>query len=126
MRRSALRSSGQHWALAGGQLPALLSRATAMPVHAVEGEMAIEANHVYVITPGHVLEMQEGRLRAQPLTEGQVRPPAVDHFMMSLAADQRERAVGAVLTSTDGDGSIGIRAIKSEGFPFVERLSRTA
>jgi two-component system CheB/CheR fusion protein len=39
----------------------------------------------------------------------------IDFFFRSLAQDQRERAVGIVLSGTGSDGTLGLRAIKGEG-----------
>ena len=36
-------------------------------------------------------------------------------FFRSLAEDQRERAIGIVLSGTGSDGTLGMRAIKGEG-----------
>jgi two-component system CheB/CheR fusion protein len=39
----------------------------------------------------------------------------IDFFFRSLAQDQRERAIGIVLSGTGSDGTLGVRAIKGEG-----------
>jgi two-component system CheB/CheR fusion protein len=39
----------------------------------------------------------------------------IDFFFRSLAQDQRERAIGIVLSGTGSDGTQGVRAIKGEG-----------
>jgi two-component system CheB/CheR fusion protein len=46
--------------------------------------------------------------------------------MISLANDQRERAVGVVLTGTDGDGALGIKAVKGEGGFTIAQLPSSA
>ena len=38
----------------------------------------------------------------------------IDFFFRSLAQDQRERAIGIVLSGTGTDGTLGVRAIKGE------------
>jgi hypothetical protein len=40
---------------------------------------------------------------------------AIDHFFESLAQDQRECAIGIVLSGTASDGTLGLEAIKAEG-----------
>src|SRR5207237_272329 len=40
----------------------ILSRHTAMPVKEVENGMRVEADHVYVIRPGHTLTIKDGAL----------------------------------------------------------------
>ena len=46
--------------------------------------------------------------------------------MISLANDQRERAIGIVISGVDSDGSLGIKAIKSEGGMTIAQLSSEA
>ena len=44
----------------------ILGRHTAMPVRQVEDMMSVEPDNVYVIRPGHVLTIREGRLHLGP------------------------------------------------------------
>ena len=107
-------------------LAPLLGRATTMPVvQAKQGE-AIEANHVYIVPPGEYLEVRQGRLTLSPIRQRPPRPKAVDQLMASLAQDQRERAIGVVLTGTDGDGALGVKAIKGEGGITIAQSPGTA
>ena len=39
----------------------------------------------------------------------------IDHFFHSLAEDQKENAIGVILSGTASDGALGLRAIKAEG-----------
>ena len=39
----------------------------------------------------------------------------IDFFFRSLAQDQREHAIGIILSGTGSDGTLGVRAIKGEG-----------
>jgi two-component system CheB/CheR fusion protein len=98
-------------------LATLIGRATPMRVEQVQRETAMEPNQVYVAPPGHYVELAQGRLQLRPIEERAAfaRPSAIDHLMISLAEDQREQAIAIVLTGTDSDGSLGIKAIKSEG-----------
>ena len=54
-------------------------------------------------------------MKLQP--RGRTRKPhrPIDGFFESLAADQRERAIGVVLSGTATDGTLGLEAIKAEG-----------
>ncbi len=104
----------------------LLSRTTSMPAQQVDDEAVLQPNHIYVAPPAKYLDVQQGRLRTQPIAPRPAKPVAVDHFMLSLAADQRERAIGIVLTGADGDGAIGIKGIKSEGGFTIAQLPGSA
>jgi two-component system CheB/CheR fusion protein len=39
----------------------------------------------------------------------------IDLFFYSLAEDQKENAIGVILSGTASDGALGLRAIKAEG-----------
>ena len=98
------------------QLPEILSRKSAMPVEEIRGETRVEANHVYVISASENLRIEKGILQpvARP-TEAGVRNMVIDDFFESLALDRGNLAFGIVLSGTASDGTIGLRAIKSEG-----------
>ena len=77
--------------------------------------MPVSANCLYVIPPNRDMALINGRLRLMEpwLPHGQRLP--IDYFFRSLAQDQRERAIGIILSGTGSDGTQGIRAIKAEG-----------
>jgi two-component system CheB/CheR fusion protein len=93
----------------------ILSKRTRMPVHQVEDGMRVEPDHVYVIRPGHTLTIRDGRLHlGEPLQKpGHNRP--VDDFFRSLAEEQRERAIGVVMSGMGSNGTAGAQAIKAVG-----------
>jgi two-component system CheB/CheR fusion protein len=45
---------------------------------------------------------------------GSVRFP-VDYFFRSLADDQKDKAIGIILSGTGTDGTLGVRAVKDAG-----------
>jgi two-component system CheB/CheR fusion protein len=94
-------------------LPELLSRNTGMRVVAVQQDVRIEANHVYVLSPNTVLRVDDGRLIPQKRPAESFKP--IDSFFDSLAAEFRERAIGIVLSGTATDGTFGMKRIKAEG-----------
>src|SRR5688572_23297245 len=96
-------------------LPQLLARATSMPVCDVTDDLAVEPNHVYVIPPNMHLLIVRGRLKLQPRPKIRQPARAIDGFFESLAQDQRERAIGVILSGTATDGTMGLEAIKAEG-----------
>jgi two-component system CheB/CheR fusion protein len=96
-------------------LTGLLAKATSLPVREVANDLPAEPNHVYVIPPNTSLSIENAVLKLQPrrLTAGAHR--SIDFFFESLAQDQRERAIGVVLSGTATDGTLGLEAIKAEG-----------
>ena len=96
-------------------LPQILTRATSMPVHEVTNNLAIKANHVYIIPPNTSLGIARGFLILQPRPQTRAPTRSIDSFFESLAQDQRERAIGVILSGTASDGTLGLEAIKAEG-----------
>jgi two-component system CheB/CheR fusion protein len=93
----------------------ILSKRTAMPVLQVEDGMPVQPNHVYVIRPGRTMTIQDGLLRlGEPLEKAGHRRP-VDDFFRSLAEEQRERAIGVILSGMGSNGSAGAQVIKAVG-----------
>ncbi|TXM52308.1 CheR family methyltransferase, partial [Methylobacterium sp. WL120] len=71
--------------------------------------------HVYVMPAGSVMGIAGGRLTLKPLGPAVREPKPVDIFLTALALDQGARAVGVILSGGDGDGAIGVKAIKEHG-----------
>ena len=106
-------------------LPELLAKASTMPVTEVDGEMPVEANHVYVIAPHCNLSISGGMLHTSPRMERGRNMP-VDFFFRALAADRGDSAVGVVLSGTASDGTLGLRAIQAGGGMTFAQEQRTA
>jgi two-component system CheB/CheR fusion protein len=93
----------------------LIRRFTRMQVFEVEDGMVVQTNCAYIIPPNRDMAFLNGSLQLlEPSAPRGQRLP-IDFFFRSLAQDQRERAIGIVLSGTGSDGTQGIRAIKGEG-----------
>jgi len=92
----------------------LLSRHTAMPVVMVEQDMPIEPNRVYLIPPGSIMHMGDGKLTLTPKNPRTLTLP-IDVFFKSVAQHYGARSVGVVLSGTGSDGTRGASAINDAG-----------
>jgi two-component system CheB/CheR fusion protein len=92
----------------------LIRRYTRMPVFEVEDGMPVHINSIYIIPPSYDMALMHGSLQllAPALPRGQRLP--IDFFFRSLAQDQRDHAIGIVLSGSGSDGTLGVRAIKGE------------
>jgi two-component system CheB/CheR fusion protein len=96
-------------------LTELVKRYTRMEVFEVADGMAVKPNCAYIIPPNRDMALLNGTLHLlEPAAPRGHRLP-IDFFFRSLAQDQRERAIGIVLSGTGSDGTQGVRAIKGEG-----------
>lgn len=93
-------------------LAELIRRYTRMQVFEVEDGMAVQPNCAYIIPPNHDMAFLNGRLQLLEPTAPRGQRLPIDFFFRSLAQDQRERAIGIVLSGTGSDGTLGVRAIK--------------
>ena len=96
-------------------LTQLLAKATSIPVREVTNNLRIEPDHVYVIPPNTKLGIAKGILKLKPRLQDRGAHHPIDAFFESLAQDQRERAIGVILSGTATDGTLGLEAIKAEG-----------
>jgi two-component system, chemotaxis family, CheB/CheR fusion protein len=107
-------------------LTELLSRRTTMPVVEVYGELNVEMDHVYVIAPDQSLQLEGDLLRPSKPSEPRAQRRPVDIFFQSLAENQKERAIGIILSGTGTNGAAGLRFIKSEGGIAIAQDPTTA
>ena len=92
----------------------ILGKSTAMKVLQAEDGMAVEPNAVVTNPAGRTLSIRGGRLVLGKRTEGEHVETAIDHFLTSLAADRGARAVGIILSGSNGlDGPRGVRAVRA-------------
>jgi len=96
-------------------LAEILSRSTPMPVIEVQRATAVEPNHVYVAPRATDIAIRRRILQLSPYTAKGEPHMAIDYFFRTLAEDQKNKAIGVILSGTGSDGSHGLKAIKAEG-----------
>ena len=97
------------------QLHDIVSRYTDMPVAIAQDGARVEPGWVYVLPENALLSVEKRRLHVRKPNEFQRERKPIDIFFSALAKDQAEYAVGVVLSGGDGDGTLGIKAIKEHG-----------
>ncbi|MFH0921111.1 MAG: chemotaxis protein CheB [Fibrobacterota bacterium] len=95
-----------------GMMPELLQRVTAMKVSQIDDRMVAQPNRVYIIPPNKDLSIQQGIFHLAPPSEARGLRLPIDGFFRSLAQEQRERAIGVILSGMGSDGTLGLTAIK--------------
>ncbi len=93
----------------------LLAPHTAMPVRQAEDGDVVEPNHVYIIPPNALLNVQDGMLRVTNPENTRAPRTSIDVFFRSLAEDQGDNAVAVVLSGIGHDGALGLKAVKEHG-----------
>jgi two-component system, chemotaxis family, CheB/CheR fusion protein len=96
------------------ELGRILADHTRMPVSEVRSGVAVEPNHVYVISPDLRLRMTGEILAAEEFDQPEARRTPIDFFFRSLA-DQINDDFAIVLSGAGADGALGAKAIKEAG-----------
>lgn len=104
----------------------LLKKHTQMPVEEVKDNTKVQPNKVYIIPPNKDMAILNGSLHLmEPTVSRGFRRP-IDFFLRSLAEDQRERAVGIILSGTGTEGTLSLKDIKGQGGLAVVQDPETA
>ncbi|WP_375263813.1 CheR family methyltransferase [Palleronia sp.] len=93
----------------------VIGRYTSAPVSVAEDGAEVRPDNVYVMPEGMILTMKDGRLWLRPDDPVHRERKTIDVFFASMAEDQGENAVGIVMSGGDGDGTLGVKAIKERG-----------
>ncbi|MEG4984372.1 chemotaxis protein CheB [Microcoleus sp. BR0-C5] len=107
-------------------LTEILARQTKMPVSEVEDGMVVEPNQVYIIPPNTKMVLSQGVLQLSPREKIYGKYMPGDAFFTSLAIDRGHKAIAVVLSGGDGDGSLGLNAIKVAGGMTFAQCQDTA
>jgi two-component system CheB/CheR fusion protein len=104
----------------------LFARHTEMSVRPAEDGMRLEPNCVYTTPADKDIGVIHGRIRLSTPTEIRGRRLPVDLLFSSLGRDQRERAIGIVLSGTGSDGALGLKDIVANGCIVLVQAPETA
>ncbi len=96
-------------------LPEIIARRTTMPVHIAVDDAQVLPNEIHVQSADSILGIERRRLKIAHPAPGRVQRKPIDVFLSALAIDQGACAVGAILCGANGDGTLGIKAIKARG-----------
>ncbi|MEG4496193.1 CheR family methyltransferase [Microcoleus sp. F10-C6] len=107
-------------------LTEILARTTQMPVSEVQDGIAVEPNQVYIIPPNTKMVLCKGVLQLSPREKIYGKYMPGDAFFTSLAIDRGHKAIAVVLSGGDGDGSLGLMAIKAAGGMTFAQCQGTA
>ncbi len=88
--------------------------------------MTVQPNQVYVIPPNKFLSIKDSVLHLSEVPATRRSETAIDTFLISLAKDQQEYAIGVVLSGTGTSGSQGLKEIKLAGGMVMAQLPSTA
>ena len=93
----------------------IIARYTDLAVKVAEDKAEVMADCVYVLPADALLSIRDGRLEVhRPSSVRRERKP-IDIFLSALAKDRGEASVAVILSGGDGDGTLGVKAVKERG-----------
>lgn len=96
-------------------LAEIIGAKTRMPVRQVDGTLALEPDHVYVIPPNRQLTLSDSEISASEFEEPRGQRAPIDHFFRSLASHGDGDGFAIILSGAGSDGALGVRAVKEAG-----------
>ncbi|NNM75183.1 CheR family methyltransferase [Enterovirga aerilata] len=75
----------------------------------------IEAGQIYLCAPDTITTIQDGVLSVRQAEQPPGERGTIDSFLVSLAQSHAQRAIGVLLAGTNGDGTLGVAALKDQG-----------
>ncbi len=101
-------------------LPAILSKATSLPIHEIKNRQHLQPNNIYILPSNSNVVITDHTFKLSKRSASGPNLP-IDLFLTSLARVHKTLASGVVLSGTAHDGTKGLRAIKEHGgITFVE------
>ncbi len=104
----------------------ILGRETSLRVKELEQGDVPEAGVIYVVPANYNALIREGRFSLVNAPPEVVPKPSINQFLISLAAEEGEMAIGVVLSGTGSDGVAGLRAIQAAGGFTLAQQPETA
>lgn len=95
-------------------MPELIKKYTDMQVFSIRDGMKVNADTVYVIPPNTNITINDGILHFAKQPKPHYLNLPINFFLEALAEDRKENAMAIILSGTGSDGSLGIKAIKSQ------------
>lgn len=96
-------------------LTEILQRTTTMPILEAQDQLIVEPNKVYIIPPNRDMTIFNGKLLLNLPHEPRGQRMPIDIFFRSLAEDQKENAIGIILSGTGSDGTLGLGEVYRNG-----------
>ena len=103
-----------------------LNSHTALEVKEVNHMELLLAGTVYYIPPNYHGLLENGRLLLNSDAKVNFSRPSIDVFFESVAFEEKENAIGVILTGANKDGSYGLKLIQYNGGKTVVQEPRDA
>ncbi len=96
-------------------MPELLARHTKLKIQKAAHNVVVRPNYIYTIPADKNMTVFEGKLLLEERESPKTLNLPINLFLKSLAEDQKQRAIGVILSGTGSDGTLGMESIKEQG-----------
>jgi two-component system, chemotaxis family, protein-glutamate methylesterase/glutaminase len=96
-------------------LDIIISRFTNMRVRRMKGNDIVQPDTVYVMPENMKAYIRNGCLHLKRRADDELVNRTVDEFLISLAEDQKENAIGIIFSGMGDDGALGVQHIHELG-----------
>lgn len=97
------------------QMAQILSRHSKLHIVEATHDLKIESNKVYLIPSPDFMQIKDGRLLLSDKKDKPRPHMTIDHFFISLAKEQGNKAIAVILSGSGNDGTKGAEAIRKSG-----------
>ncbi|MGY3621044.1 CheR family methyltransferase [Bradyrhizobium sp. USDA 10063] len=106
-----------------GRLREMLQRSDSSQLSEIQDGVAIEGGTIYLCPTDRIATIQGDRLAIRKAEQAPGERATIDSFLVSLAEERAEEAIGVVLAGTGGDGTLGVATLKDHGgLAIAERI----
>jgi two-component system CheB/CheR fusion protein len=107
-------------------LAEVLAKRSTLPVKTISNGIRIEPNTVFVLPPDYDVVLSGDFLNLSKRGNSELHHLGIDFFFSSLSQNRKSRAIGVLLSGAGTDGTLGLKAIKSEGGITIIQDPKTA
>lgn len=112
-----------HEAFDDARLREILRRSDGGKLADLNDGTAIEGGTLYLCAMAMITTIQDGRFVVRKAEQAPGERATIDSFLVSLAEERADQAIGVVLAGTDGDGTLGTATLKDHGgLAIAERV----
>ncbi|MGE3873585.1 MAG: CheR family methyltransferase [Parvibaculaceae bacterium] len=98
----------------------VIAQTTGLTVSVVKQKDRLEPGTIHILPTDRISTLRKSRFAIEP--KAGVHKGLVDSFLLSLASDQGDKGIGIILSGLNGDGTLGITALKEAGGLAVAEL----
>src|SRR4029077_3948558 len=85
--------------------------------------MEINGVIIYLCPVDAITTIESRKFGVRPARQAPGKGAGIDSFLVSVAEETAGQSIGVILSGTDGDGTLGVAALKAHGgLAIAERL----